>query len=77
MEHAPLTADWWGVPYAVGSAIILLVALVIGVIGRHLKETKPEKRREDAAADELIVRNAEAAGWGPPRTGHHHKSSLD
>jgi hypothetical protein len=53
---------WFGV----GSAIILVVALICGVVGRHLKESRSERRSEDDEARELIIHNAERAGWGEP-----------
>jgi hypothetical protein len=55
-----------GLWFGVGSAIILVVALTCAVVGRHFRETRPERKAEDVAAKELIIRNAEREGWGPP-----------
>lgn len=63
-------ANLWGLPFAIGSLVILIVALIVAVVGRHLKESKPERQEEDAEAAALIDRNAERAGWGPPRQRH-------
>jgi hypothetical protein len=61
---------WRGLPYAIGMIVIILVALIVALIGRYLKDSKPERLGEDAKAAALIDRNAEAAGWGPPRQHH-------
>jgi hypothetical protein len=55
-----------GLWYGVGALIIFGVALFCGVVGRYLKETKPERQTDEAEARELITKNAERAGWGEP-----------
>jgi hypothetical protein len=47
-----------GLWFGIGSAIILLVALARGVVGRHFRETRPERKDKNAAANELITRKA-------------------
>jgi hypothetical protein len=56
-----------GLAYGIGAMIILVVALIVGIIGRHINESKPERQQEDAEAAALVDQNAEVAGWGPPR----------
>jgi lysylphosphatidylglycerol synthetase-like protein (DUF2156 family) len=63
-------SDWRGLPYAVGLFVILIAALLVTVVSRNIKESRPERRQEDAEAAALIDRNAEAAGWGPPLQRH-------
>jgi hypothetical protein len=67
VAHLLLASDWWGIPYGVGLVVILLGALLIAIVSRHIKESKPERQQEDDEAATLIDRNAEALGWGPPR----------
>jgi hypothetical protein len=64
-----------GLAYGVGSVIILIVALIIGVVGRRMKESKPERQQEEVKAAALIDHNAEAAGWGAPRQRHHDRKT--
>lgn len=76
---AALTAqagEWVRTPaYGIGLLIILAVLAAAGVIGRRLTKTKSQRRAEVAEANDIIVRNAERAGWGPPREPHHHGAS--
>jgi hypothetical protein len=62
-----------GLAYGIGSVTILIAALIIGVVGRHRNESKPERQQEDARAAALIDRNAQAAGWGAPRQRHQNQ----
>ena len=56
-----------GLLYAIGSFSILAVFLIAALLKRHSRESKSVRQEENALAQEMIVRNAERAGWGPPR----------
>jgi hypothetical protein len=56
-----------GLPYAIGSFSILAVFLIAALLKRHSSESKSVRQEENALAQEMIVRNAERAGWGSPR----------
>jgi hypothetical protein len=55
-----------GLPYAIGALAILAVFVIVLVLKRTLTLSKGARQEENAEAHELIVRNAERAGWGPP-----------
>jgi hypothetical protein len=60
--------------FAVGASVIFLGALGFLYAKRHLTELKAQRQAEDDEANELIVKNAERAGWGAPRPRHKDRS---